>query len=214
MDSQIWCRLEEKFGHVLVLRGEQVHLLKVTGLMLKRKFAGVVERLENGDDPQDVGAKVQTFEVGEIGKAEVSPSGKGLKLYRERDGAKIAFTSPETDADDIRATILGRTGRSFQPAEEEVGVIEALLPPAISGLLLGLFWMAVYSVASDRSQGKEVVVKGRRQGMQHVAILISDTLGYAGTLAVGGLILVVVVGWAASRLIHRPRRTAWLPAAA
>ncbi len=36
-------------------------------------------------------------------------------------------------------------------------------------------------------------------------------LGTGGTMAVGVVLLVLILGWAAMRIIHRPERTVWLP---
>ena len=40
---------------------------------------------------------------------------------------------------------------------------------------------------------------------------MADLLGPTGTVAAGVALAVLVVGWAAMRIIKRPVRTVWLP---
>ncbi len=60
MESQIWSKAEEKWAYILVLRGQDVHVLKVTGnlLTLKRNLKGVLRRPHaeaRGQEPASVG---------------------------------------------------------------------------------------------------------------------------------------------------------------
>jgi hypothetical protein len=45
-------------------------------------------------------------------------------------------------------------------------------------------------------------------------LMIADTLGTGGTIAVGILLLALIDGWAAMRIVRRPERTFWLPESA
>src|SRR4051794_40047814 len=112
MALQIWSKAEEKFGHILVLHGTEVHLLKVTGMALtfKRKFQGVLDALQQGQVPAEAGGKlVGTLDARSIGKAEVSPSNGSLTLHVEGEGApKLRFPTGNRDADAILGTILER----------------------------------------------------------------------------------------------------------
>jgi hypothetical protein len=216
MESQIWSKSEEKWAYILVLRGHEVHRLKVTGnaLTLKRKVQGVLEALQQGQAPADVGAKsVETLDARTIGKAEVSPGNGSLTLHGEGDGAKaLSFSTAESNADEVLRAILAQSGRTFQPAQEEIGVVEALVPPVFLGVLGGLFWMGVYQSAGKLAAGEEVEVHGlRRRGLQRLLIWVAEILGTGGTVAVGVVLLVLVLGWAAKRIIHRPERTVWRP---
>ena len=212
METRIWVRPEEKFTEILVLKGDQVHFLKVTGLMLKRKVQGILEQLEAGADPAEVGGKKhQAIEVATIAKAAVSPSNGSVKLHRESDGAVIKFTTPNDDADAILATILERNGRTFQSSTEEIGLVEALIGPALYGVIAGLFWLAVSSTADELAQGHEVEVKGRRQGMKQSLVKISGWLGPTGATILGLVLLALLLAWAGSRIFKRPVRTVWLP---
>jgi hypothetical protein len=108
--------------------------------------------------------------------------------------------------------ILAQSGRTFQPTQEEIGVVEALMPPAIFGVIGGLLWAGVYQAAGKLAVGEAVEVKGfRRRGLQRLLIGAADILGPNGTIAVGVVLLVLILGWAARRIIHRPERTVWLP---
>ncbi len=216
MESRIWSKSEEKWAYILVLKGPEVFCLKVTGnmLTLKRNVKGVIEALEQGQPPASVGAKsVETLDARTISKAEVSPGNTSLTLHGGVDGStKLAYTTGDSDADAILHAILAQSGRTFQPAEEEIGVVEALVPPAIFGVVAGLLWAGVYSSAGQIEAGEEVEVRaGRRAGLRRLLVWVAELLGTGGTIAVGVVLLALILGWAAARIIRRPKRTVYLP---
>jgi hypothetical protein len=216
MESRIWSKSEEKWAYILMLRGQEVHCLKVTGnmLTLKRNVKAVLEALEQGQAPAEVGAKsVETLDARTITKAELSPGNTSLTLHGGAEGSKqLAYTTGNSDANEILRTILAQTGRTFQATQEEIGVVEALAPPGIVGAVAGLGWVAVYSAAGKMAAGEEVEVNGvRRRGLKRMLIWVAEILGPTGTIAVGAVLLVLILGWAAARVIRRPQRTVWLP---
>lgn len=215
MGSQIWCKAEDKWAYILMLQDHQVHLLKVTGMSLgfKKKVQGVLEKLEQGQGPSDVGASsVQTLDARSIAKAEVSPGNSSLTLRGEGENAKtLSFTTPDSNADEVLQTILAQSGKTYQPTQEEIGVVEALIPPAVLGAFGGLLWFVIYDSARKLAGGETVEAKGRRAGLQRLLIWVAELLGTNGAIAVGVLLLVLVVGWIAARIIKRPERTVWLP---
>jgi hypothetical protein len=92
-----------------------------------------------------------------------------------------------------------------------IGVVEAPIPPAIVGAIGGAGWFAVYDSAGKMAAGENVEVKGfRRRSLQRMLLMIADTLGTGGTIVVGILLLALIGGWAAMRIIRRPERTGWL----
>ncbi|WP_165072810.1 hypothetical protein [Paludisphaera rhizosphaerae] len=217
MESRIWANIQERFADFVVLQGDVVHKLRVKGMvkgfLFKRKAQGVLEQLQQGAEPKEVGGTLETMPAGAIVKAEVSPGNGSLTLHSQ-DGAKLDFSTPNSDADVILAAILEKAGRSFSPAQEEIGAVEAALPPMFLGLIAGLFWAAVYDSASKLAAGEEIVVKGRRQGLQKLTIWVADLLGYNGVLAIGAVLGALLLGWLVMRLVKRPLRTVWLPATA
>jgi hypothetical protein len=219
MESQIWLKAEDKWAIIFMLRGHEVYRMRVSGMPLtfKRKVQGIVEALQQGQTPAEAGVKsVDVLDVRTIGKAELSPGNGSLTLEGEGEGAKkLSFSPADNSADQILHAILARSGRTFQPEQEEIGVIEALVPPVFLGALGGLFWAAVYQAAGEIAAGKTVAVKGfRRRGLQRLLITAAETLGPNGTIGLGVVLAVLVVGWAAMRIIRRPERTVWRPAAA
>src|SRR5262249_3133839 len=100
---------------------------------------------------------------------------------------------------------------TYQPTKEEIGVGEALLPPVITGAVGGLLWYGIYSSASDLAAGKEIEIRGRRQGMKRMLVWVAELLGPTGATVLGVALLVLIVGWLAMRIIRRPQRTVWLP---
>jgi hypothetical protein len=75
----------------------------------------------------------------------------------------------------------------------------------------GLFWAGLYQAANKLAAGEAVEVRGRRRGIQRLLIMLAENLGTGGTIAVGVMLLALVLGWAAARIVRRPRRTVWLP---
>ncbi len=216
--QQIWSKVSDKFAYILVLRGQDVSLNKVTGmsLMLKGKVRKVIEALEQGQSLKEAGGKlVESLNARTISKAEISPGNGSLTLHGEGDRPrKLSFSTEGSTADEVVRTILDPSGRTFQPEQEEIGVIEALIPPGIVGVFGGLLWAGINQAANRLASGEVVEVKGRRRGMQQLLVWVADALGTNGTLAVGVLLLVLVLGWAASRIVWRPERTVFLPATA
>ena len=216
MERQIWSKAEEKWAYILVLQEHEVSRLKITGnmLTLKRNLQNALDALYQGKTPSEVGGKsVETLDARTIGKAEVSPGNDSLTLHGGTDNSqKLTYSTGDSNADTIMQTILAQSGRSFQQSKEEIGVIEALMPPVILGGISGVLWFAVYSAAGQIAGGEEVEVKGfRRRGLQRILIFIAETLGTNGTIGVGVLLLILFIGWAAMRIIRRPERTVWLP---
>src|SRR3954447_14018189 len=101
MESQIWLKSQEKMTTILVLRGHEVHRLKVTGLMLKRKVQGVLEALQQGRAPADAGATaVETLDARAITKAEVSPGNGSLTLHGE-GSRTLTFSTADSKAHEV-----------------------------------------------------------------------------------------------------------------
>jgi hypothetical protein len=216
MDTRIWVKTEDKRASILMLRGNDVHLLKVTGNLLtfKSKVKGVLEALEQGQSPSDTKAKLEeTIDCRTINKAEVSPGNDSLKLYGGPDNAKkISYSTGDSDAGTILQTIIAKSGRRFQAAQEDIGVIEALIPPVALGAIAGWLWSLLYFSAGKIAAGETVEVNtGRKRGLRQLVVWIAEMLGMGGTIAVGVLLLALVVGWAATRIVKRPQRTVWLP---
>lgn len=216
METQIWSKAEEKWAYILVLKGQDLYRLKVTGnvLTLKRKYQSALEALQQGQSPEDVGAKsVEVLNARSIQKAQVSPGNSSLTVYGGEDGSKsLSYSTGDDNADAILKTILAQSGKSFTVSQEDVGVVEALLPPLIIGGLGGLGWGAVYQAAGTIAAGEEVEIKGaRHRGIKRLLAWLGELLGTGGTIAVGVVLLALVLGWAVSRLVRRPQRSVWVP---
>jgi hypothetical protein len=216
METQIWSKSEEKWAYILVLRDHEVHCLRVSGnvLTLKRNVKGVLEALEQGQAPADVGAKVvETLDARSISKAEVSPGNNSLTLQGGEGGSKtLTYSTGDSNAGEILQAILAQSGQNFQATQEEIGVVQALIPPVVIGALGGIFWAGVYQSAGKFEAGEDVEVKGiRGRGLKRLLIAVAEFLGTGGTMAVGAVLLVLILGWAAMRIIRRPERTVWLP---
>jgi hypothetical protein len=217
MESQIWVKSEEKWAYILMLRGHEVHKLRISGNMmtLKGKVGSVVAALEEGKDPLDVGANsVETLDARTMNKAEISLGNCFLTLYGGGDSPhELTFEPTEDNADEILQAVLANSDLDFQPTQEQIGVDEALLPPVLVGGLAGVLWYAVHMTAghvaaAEKVQAKKVV---RRQDLHRMLVWVSETLGTDNTIALGVILLALILGWAAVRVIHRPERTVWIP---
>jgi hypothetical protein len=215
METQIWSKSEEKWAYILALRGHEVHRLKVTGnmLTLKRNVKAVLEALEQGQAPSDVGAKsVESLDARTISKAEVTPENSSLTLHGGEDGSKeLAYSTGDSNAGEILQAILAKSGRAFEASREAFTVFEALVSPVIIGAFAGFLWWAVYHSAGQLAAGEELEAHGRRAGLQRMMFWVAEFLGVNGTVAVGAALLVLTIGWAAMRIVKRPERTVWLP---
>jgi hypothetical protein len=92
-------------------------------------------------------------------------------------------------------------------------VIEALAPPAIIGLISGLLWAGLNQSANQLAAGEEVEIRGTRRGLKQLMVWLAEILGTSGTIALGVVLLILVLGWAAARVFKRPQRTVWRPEA-
>jgi len=215
MEPLIWSKSEEKWAYILMLRGHEVHRLKVTGnmLTLKRNLKAVLEALEQGQAPADAGAKsVQTLDARTIVKAEVTPENTSLTLHGGEDGStELTYSTGDGNADAILRSILAKTDRAFQSTQEAFTVFEALVSPAILGVFAGLFWGLIYQAAGQLATGEKLEAHGRRAGMQRMLFWAAELLGTNGTIGFGVALLVLFLGWIARRIVKRPERTVWLP---
>ena len=217
MKTQVWSKVEEKWADLLTLQDNEVHRLKVTGnmLTLKRNLGKVLEALEQGKAPADCGAKViETIDPRTITKAELGEGNGSLTIHGGGTTAKsLKFSTGEGNADQILGLILAQSGRAFQPKQEEISVVEALIPPGVVGLVVGGLSFAAYDAASKMAQGEDVEVNGlRRRGMKRMLLSVAEMLGTTGITIVGGVLLLLIAAWAVRRITHRPMRTVLLPA--
>jgi hypothetical protein len=213
---QVWTRSSEKFAHILVLNDHVLQKLKVTGnvLTLKRNLQQVLDALEQGQAPAEAGGTlVDTIDVRTVTRAEVSEANESLTLRGGEDNSDtLEFTTADDNADEVLRAILAQSGRTFQQTNEDISIVEALIPPAVLGAISGLFWAGVYQAANTLAAGERLKVRRiDRKGFQRVLVLVAERLGTNGTLVVGVILLVLFVGWAGMRIINRPQRTAWLP---
>lgn len=215
--QQIWSKVSDKFAYILLLRDQEVQLFKVSGmsLTLKGKVRKVLDALEQGGDPGQAGGKVvETLDAKSIRKAEVSPGNDSLKLYGEGEKPRtLSFSTDGSRADEVLQIILAQSGRTFHTAQEEIGLIEALAPPAIIGVICGLLWAGLNQSANQLAAGGEVEIRGTRRGLKQLMVRLAEMLGTSGTMALGVVLLLLVLGWAAARVFKRPQRTVWRPQA-
>jgi hypothetical protein len=211
MELQVWSKVGEKQGVILVLGDNQIHRIGVSGSKAGSEVPRIIDALHQGREVSAVGAgSVETLQLASIGRAEVSAEGNHVKFRAEGDnGATLEFMTSDDQAADVARAVVARTGRAFREEKQDIGPVEAVMPPAVVGLITGFFWTMFYLTAKDIERGEDIEVKGRRQGLKRLMIMVTEMLGVNGLYVVGALLLTLVVGWAVNRLVHRPQRTVW-----
>lgn len=212
MRSQVWSRVEEKRGIVLALRGEDLHRLEVTGKTARRDVPRILEALEEGQEPATVGARsIESLTLSSIGQVRVSPDQDDVEFRAGGDGGAILkFSTSGNLAGEIARAVLAGTGRTFREGREEITATEAVVPPAIVGVIVGALWTLLYMTAGQIAAGKAIEIHGRRAGLKRLCVMAAETLGVNGTLVLGAVLLLSIVAWATMRFLRRPHRTVWL----
>jgi hypothetical protein len=216
MDLQVWSKAEEKRGVVLALRGDEIHRIEVTGNKARQEVPRIIGALQQGQEPANVGANsVQTLKLASIAQTRVSPDQDDVEFRGDGDkAATLSFSIGDNKAEEIARAVLARTGRSFREEKQDITAVEAVLPPVILGAIIGFFWAMLYLSAGDIESGKEVNVSGRRALFKQLFAWVAGMLGVNGTLIIGALLLLWILGWATMRVVRRPQRTVWQAEAA
>jgi hypothetical protein len=211
MDLQVWSKAEEKRGVVLALRGDEVHRIEVTGNKARQEVPRIIGGLQQGQEPAILGANsVQTLKLASIGQTRVSPDQDEVEFRVEgENGSTLTFSTSDNKAGEIARTVLARTGRSFREEQQDIAAFEAVLPPLILGVILGVVWALLYGTAGQLESGEEVQVHGRRAFYKQLFAWVAGMLGVNGTLILGAVLLIWILGWATRRVIRRPQRTVW-----
>lgn len=219
METRIWINVqnEGRWANILMLRGQEVWTLSVIGDIkgLQHKLDPALEALQSGQDPHSLKADwVKSLNIQAITKADISPENDKLTLYHgEKDSKKLFYVTGDKNADTVLQEILAHSGKSFRPVEVEIGVTEALAGPVVVGMIAAVILVLLYANAGMAAAGKQVDIQGAGRGSGFLRMLndLGQTLGPIGTIAVGGVLLLLIVCWAVWSVKHRAKRTAWLP---
>ena len=136
-------------------------------------------------------------------------TGIAVRKTSARFMKKLSFSIGDNKAGEIARAVVARTGRSFREGKQDITAFEAVLPPLILGVLLGFFWTLLYLAAGDLESGKELNTTGRRGLWKALFAWIAEMLGVNGTLILGAVLLLLILGWATNRVVRRPQRTVW-----
>jgi len=221
MDNQVWHKVEDKQGAVLVLSGEALYRIEFQGKNAKREATEAVTALLRGKDPASIvssGSKIVPLSA--IQRVEVSHDRDTVKVHTvEGDKpVKLEFTVRSgDDAPGIARAVVERAAISHPERSEDIGVVEALIGPVIMGVIVGFLWALVYGAATTLDAGEEInVAQGSSRGrfFKRIVVFIAELLGTNGTIAVGVLLLAAFLGWSIHRIVKRPQRLVWGPPAA
>jgi hypothetical protein len=218
MDTRIWHKVEDKQGVVLALTGDTLHRFGFTGKNAKREATEAATALVGGQAPATVVAsESKAMPLSTIQRVEVS-HGRDTVKFHTVEGDKPVTVEFSVRSDDdgpgIARAVVERAGITHPERSEDIGVVEALLGPVILGVIAGVIWAFVYGAATAIDSGEEIdVAKGssRGRGFKRIIVFIAELLGPTGTLVVGGLLLVLFVGWGIRLVVKRPQRMVWGP---
>jgi hypothetical protein len=215
METLVWHKVDDKLATVLALTDDTLYRFGFSGGKAKKQATAAVSALLGGESPAGLdtkGVNVKAVPVSSIRREEVSHGGDTVTFFAS-GGAKpekVDFGGKESP--EIAQIVAGRAGITEPERQEEVGAFEAILPPLIVGVIAGVFWMLIFGAASTIANGEEIDPNtgGRRgRALKALVVGLAQTLGYNGTVAVGVVLAVAVVGWTVSRIVNRPQRTAW-----
>lgn len=218
MDNQVWHKVEEKQGAVLVLTGDALHRIEFSGKNAKREATEAVTALLEGKDPASIvssGSKVVPLSA--IQRVEVSHGRDTVKVHTVEGDKPVTVEFMVRSGDDapgIARAVVQRAALSHPERSEDIGVVEALIAPVIMGVIVGFLWALVYGAASTLDSGQEInVAQGSSRGrfFKRIILFIAELLGTNGTIVVGVLLLAAFVGWAIHRIVKRPQRLVWGP---
>lgn len=211
MSMQLWSRVEEKRGVILASQGEALHRLEINGSKARQDVLRILGVLEQGQSPEVVGANsIQTVGLAAIREVRVSPDHDEIEFHAEGGGTTpLKFSTGGKGAIEIAQSVIARTGRPFQEEKQDITAVEAVLPPIIIGVILGFFWALLYGAAGQIAAGEEIEVHGRRAGLKRILLWAAELLGVNGTLVLGAVLGLWVIGWTAMRVVRRPQRTVW-----
>lgn len=94
------------------------------------------------------------------------------------------------DYKEVRDFILSQ--KNFSPSTEKVGNAGAIVKPALYTLAVAIFSAVLINMANEIENGNTVVASGSKRGFKKLLILIAETLGFYGCLALG---IVATVGF-------------------
>jgi hypothetical protein len=218
MENRVWHKVEDKLGTVLVLAGDTLYHFTFTGKNAKREGADATTALLGGQNPATVAASTsKVVPLSAIQRVEVS-HGRDTVKFRTVDAGKpvvLEFTvRSDDDAPTIARAVVERAGMKYPERSEDISVVEALIGPVIMGVIAGVLWAFVYGAATTLDSGQEVdVAQGSSRGraFKRIVFFIAGLLGTKGTIAVGVVLLLVVVGSSVHRIVKRPQRLVWGP---
>lgn len=169
--------------------------------------------MQEGQEPSTLGANSSSaLKVGSIGRAQVCEDNTLVEFHPEGENGKpVKFASGDKKGAEIIRSVLARAGRPYREEKQDITAVEAVLPPIIIGVIVGFVWTMIYWTAGKIASGENVEVSGRRRGLQQMFVWVAEMLGLNGTLAVGAVLLLAIIGWATMRVVRRPQRTVWQP---
>ena len=208
MDVQLWSKAEEKRAVILALRGDEIHCLEVTGNKARQEAARIMGALQQGQEPSALGANSSSaLKVGSIGRRRSArttcssnsiPKGRTGNPSSSRAATRRAPRSSgrSSPAPADRSARRSRTSRRSRPWCRRI----------IIGVIIGFFWTMVYWTAGEMAaarQGDRGPPAARR-GLKQMFVFVAGMLGVNGTLVLGVVLLLAIIGWATMRVVRRP----------
>jgi hypothetical protein len=125
---KIWAFDNPQFANVLVLRGPEVSLFRVGGILRGQKLTSVIGAIERREEPKSAGLKrMGSIDARNLRKAQIAPKGVSLTLFGGVETPRtLKVFGTDLDPEQVLRAIVAQSGRIFHSEEEDVGVVEAL----------------------------------------------------------------------------------------
>ena len=193
-----------------MLAGDALHQIEIKNDKAKQRIPAATAAI--GDKPgRGRPSRGGVFVYAGLGqRIEVGPGSSSVKFHHEAEGKPGSFEFSVADnahAPEIARAAVERAGLPADERSEDITVVEAVMPPIILGAICGFVWMLIYMAAVGDEKGDEAKDRGPRAGMKRLLMFVAQTLGTNGTLVIGAVLLALFVGFAAMRVVGRPRKT-------
>ncbi len=202
MDVQLWSKVDDKSAVILALRGDEIHCLEVTGNKARQEAARIMGALQQGQEPSAVGANSATsLKVASIARAQVCEDNTNVEFHpqgesgetpqvhqRRQKGRRHHPGGPRPRRPAVPRGEAGHHGRRGRRAAD-------------------------HHRAHHRIRLDDGVLDGRRAGVgqgdrDHRPAAAGSSRcssgpprcsAMNGTLVLGGVLLLAIIGWATMR---------------
>lgn len=203
----IWTTSREGNVYVTILKDDAISVLENVS---KKIAATAIESIQTTGQLDAGTSKVRSFSISEIQSAETAQTGEFVKIKYREDGKDKNFPilmENYSDREQLIKALAGAHGTPFIKTEEPLSLPMAIIGPGAlaAGALVvtGIFLMAL----ADPEGGEDYQGTGRGAGMKKLMARFLLTLGPAGVIGIGSVVLGAALFWMYLRIKNPPTKT-------